>query len=86
MVSFTLVNVSVPYYTTENKKTQIPKGWYKMNTLNKLTAGIVSKINEQTINDLISTGFDHDRAVKVVTEFDDFDLVQDSIDNEVTEF
>jgi len=57
-----------------------------MNTLNQLTNSIVNKINEQTINDLISTGFDRERAVKVVTEFEDFDLIQDSIDNEVTDF
>jgi len=57
-----------------------------MNTLNQLTSSIVSKINEQTINDLVSTGFDRERAVKVVTEFEDFDLIQDSIDNEVTDF
>jgi len=57
-----------------------------MNTLNQLTNSIVNKINEQTINDLVSTGFDRERAVKVVTEFEDFDLIQDSIDNEVTDF
>jgi len=58
----------------------------KMNTLNQITSSIVSKINEQTINDLVATGFDHDTAVKVVTEFEDFDLVQDPIENEVTDF
>lgn len=57
-----------------------------MNTLNQITTGIVNKINEQTINDLISTGFSQERAVKVVTEFEDFDLVQDSIENEVIDF
>jgi len=57
-----------------------------MNTLSQITSSIVNKINEQTISDLVATGFDHDTAVKVVTEFEDFDLVQDSIDNEVTDF
>lgn len=79
--------MSTLYYTTENKKIQTPKKEVqKMNTLNQLTNSIVSKINEQTINDLVSTGFDRERAVKVVTEFEDFDLIQDSIDNEVTDF
>lgn len=57
-----------------------------MNTLNTITSNIVNKINEQTIEDLVKSGFDRDRATKVVTEFEDFDLVQDSIDNEVIEF
>lgn len=57
-----------------------------MNTLNHLTTGIVNKINEQTVNDLIATGFPEGRAVKMVTEFDDFDIVEDSIENEVIDF
>jgi hypothetical protein len=57
-----------------------------MNTLNSITASIVSKINDSTIEDLIDLGFSRERAVKVVTEFDDFDLVQDSIDNTVDTF
>lgn len=57
-----------------------------MNTLNTLTNSIIQTINENVIEDLINLGFNHDEAVKVVTEFDGFDLVMDSTDNPVTDF
>lgn len=57
-----------------------------MNTLNSITTSIINNINQSTIDDLVNIGFDRDRAVKVVTEFDDFDLVQDSVENSVDEF
>ena len=57
-----------------------------MNTLNSITTSIINNVNQSTIDHLVNIGFDRDRAVKVVTEFDDFDLVQDSVENSVDEF
>lgn len=57
-----------------------------MTTLNNLIADIVKNINDQTVNDLIEYGFDKEHAVKLVTEFDEFDLVADSLANPVSEF
>lgn len=57
-----------------------------MNTLSLITNSVIQQINEQTIDDLLNMGFSHERAVKLVTEFDEFDLVQDSIDNPVENF
>jgi len=57
-----------------------------MNTLSLITNSVIQQINEQTIDDLLNMGFSHERAVKLVTEFDEFYLVQDSIDNPVENF
>lgn len=57
-----------------------------MNTLNTLTNSILQVINEEIIEDLIDLGFDHSEAIKVVTEFDNFDLVMDSSENPVIDF
>ena len=86
MISFTLVSTSTFIIQQNIKKYKHLRKRYKMNTLNSITASIVNKINDSTIEDLIDLGFSRERAVKVVTEFDDFDLVQDSIDNTVDTF
>jgi len=86
MISFTLVSTSTFIIQQNIKKYKHLRKRYEMNTLNSITASIVSKINDSTIEDLIDLGFSRERAVKVVTEFDDFDLVQDSIDNTVDTF
>jgi hypothetical protein len=52
-----------------------------MNTLNTLTNSILQSINEEIIDDLVNLGFDHEEAVKVVTEYDGFDFVTDAMDN-----
>lgn len=81
------------YYTTKNKIIQHrldfdKKGYtiVTMNTLNTLTNSILQVINEEIIEDLIDLGFDHSEAIKVVTEFDNFDLVMDSSENPVIDF
>lgn len=51
-----------------------------MNTLSSITTQIVNSINEQTIDDLISLGYNRDHAVKVVTEFE-YDMFSDSLNN-----
>lgn len=52
-----------------------------MNTTAIITNSIVQTINEGIIDDLVKLGYPHDEAVKVVTEFDGFDLNQDVLEN-----
>lgn len=49
-----------------------------MNTLNTITNSILQSINEEIIQDLIDLGYNHDDAVKVVTEYDGYDFMQDA--------
>jgi hypothetical protein len=57
-----------------------------MNTLNTLTNSILQVINESTIDSLIDLGYNHDSAVKIVTEFDGYDFALDAMENPVTDF
>lgn len=52
-----------------------------MTTLNTIVNGSLQAINEQIIDDLLDLGFDHAAAVKVVTEFEGFDLIADANEN-----
>ena len=52
-----------------------------MNTLNTLTNSVLQVINEGIIDDLLDLGYDHESAIKVVTEFDGYDFVMDAEDN-----
>jgi hypothetical protein len=52
-----------------------------MTTLNTIINGSLQAINEQIIDDLMGLGYDHASAVKVVTEFEGFDLVADANEN-----
>jgi hypothetical protein len=49
-----------------------------MNTLDILTNSIIQTINEEIIQDLINIGYDHNTAVKVVTEYDGYDFMMDA--------
>jgi hypothetical protein len=49
-----------------------------MNQLNILTNSVLQVINEGIIDDLMSLGYDHESAVKVVTEFDSYDFIADA--------
>lgn len=49
-----------------------------MNTLDTLTNSIIQTINEEIIQDLINLGYGHEEAVKVVTEYDGYDLMMDA--------
>lgn len=45
-----------------------------MDTLDMIVNGALQTINESIIDDLVKIGYTHDRAVKVVTEFDQFEF------------
>jgi aromatic ring-opening dioxygenase catalytic subunit (LigB family) len=58
-----------------------------MNTLTTIINSINQNINEEIIDDLTSNlGFDHGTAVKMVTEFEDFDLWLSAEKNPVQNF
>ena len=58
-----------------------------MNTLKTIINSINQNINEEIIEDLTSTlGFNHGTAVKMVTEFEDFNLWLSAEENPVTDF
>lgn len=57
-----------------------------MNTLDMIVNGALQTINENIIDDLVKLGYSHDRAVKVVTEFDGFDFSfsdEEAVDDEI---
>jgi hypothetical protein len=43
-------------------------------------------VNESIIDDLVDLGFDHTEAVKMVVQYDDFDLFVDSLENPADQF
>lgn len=53
------------------------------NTLNTLINSVIQNINENTIDDLIGLGFDHGSAVKMVTEFDGYNFIEEAEENPV---
>lgn len=55
-------------------------------TMNQIINSIHQSINEEIINDMIEVGYSHDIAVKMVTEFEDFDLAADAEAFPVTDF
>lgn len=58
-----------------------------MNTLTTIINSIKQNINEEIIDDLTnSLGIDHGNAVKMVTEFEDFDLWLSAEENPVNNF
>ena len=58
-----------------------------MNTLTTIINSINQNINEEIIDDLTTNlGFDHGVAVKMVTEFEDFDLWLSAENNPVELF
>jgi len=69
---------------------QIPKKesiLFIMNTLKTIISSINQTINEETIDDITKVlDMDHESAVKMVTEFEDFDLWLSAEENPVTDF
>ena len=58
-----------------------------MNTLKTIINSINQTINEEIIDDMTKVlGVDHQSAVKMVTEFEDFDLWLSADENPVTDF
>jgi len=58
-----------------------------MNTLKTIISSINQTINEETIDDITKVlDMDHESAVKMVTEFEDFDLWLSAEENPVTDF
>ena len=58
-----------------------------MNTLTTIINSINQNINEEIIDDLTkSVGIDHNSAVKMVTEFEDFNLWLSAQENPVLDF
>jgi len=55
-------------------------------TMNQIINSIHQTINEEIIHDMIDLGYTHDLAVKIVTEFEDFDLVADAEEYPVEDF
>jgi len=60
---------------------------FTMNTLKTIINSINQTINEEIIDDMTKVlGVDHQSAVKMVTEFEDFDLWLSAEENPVTDF
>jgi len=57
-----------------------------MNTLNNVIDTMLIEVNEEIINDLSSLGYSRAEATKVVSEFSDFDIVEDAALNPVSAF
>jgi hypothetical protein len=57
-----------------------------MNTLNTIIDSMLIEVNEEIISDLGRLGYSRTEATKVVSEFSDFDLVEDAALNPVSAF
>jgi len=58
-----------------------------MNTLNTIISSINQTINEEIIDDITKVlGVEYNSAVKMVTEFEDFDLWLSAEENPVSDF
>lgn len=58
-----------------------------MNTLNTIISSINQTINEEIIDDITKVlGVEYSSAVKMVTEFEDFDLWLSAEENPVSDF
>ena len=63
--------------TNRNQESRIKA----MTTIKDISNSITQSINEYIIDGLVDVGYTHEMALKVVTEFDGFDYIQDSIDH-----
>jgi Holliday junction resolvasome RuvABC DNA-binding subunit len=54
-------------------------------TLNTLISTINTEINEGVIDNLVNLGYSHQEATKVVSDFSDFDLVENAAQFPVSE-
>ena len=57
-----------------------------MNTLNTIIDSMPIEVNEEIISDLSRLGYSRTEATKVVSEFSDFDLIEDAALNPVSAF
>lgn len=57
-----------------------------MNTLNTVIDSMLIEVNEEIISDLSRLGYSRTEATKVVSEFSDFDLIEDAALNPVSAF
>jgi hypothetical protein len=57
-----------------------------MNTLNTVIDSMLIEVNEDIISDLSRLGYSRTEATKVVSEFSDFDLIEDAALNPVSAF
>ena len=57
-----------------------------MNTLNTVIDSMLIEVNEEIISDLGRLGYSCTEATKVVSEFSDFDLIEDAALNPVSAF
>jgi len=57
-----------------------------MNTVSTIIDSMLIEVNEEIINSLNSLGYSREEATKVVSEFSEFDLVEDAALNPVSAF
>lgn len=57
-----------------------------MNTLSTIVNGALQQINEEIIDDLMKMGYEHDDALKVVTEFEGYDFLAEIEDSSADPF
>jgi hypothetical protein len=57
-----------------------------MTQLSVILNSMHQSVNESIIDDLVDLGFDHTEAVKMVVQYDDFDLFVDSLENPADQF
>lgn len=57
-----------------------------MNTLNTIIDSMLIETNEEIIGNLSKLGYSRAEATKVVSEFSDFDIVEDAALNPVSAF
>jgi isopropylmalate/homocitrate/citramalate synthase len=57
-----------------------------MNTLNTIIDSMLIEVNEEIISDLSRLGYSRTEATKVVSEFSDFDLIEDAALNPASAF
>jgi Holliday junction resolvasome RuvABC DNA-binding subunit len=57
-----------------------------MNTVSTIIDSMLIEVNEEIISSLNSLGYSREEATKVVSEFSEFDLVEDAALNPVSAF
>lgn len=57
-----------------------------MNTVSTIIDSMLIEVNEEIITSLNSLGYSREEATKVVSEFSEFDLVEDAALNPVSAF
>jgi hypothetical protein len=57
-----------------------------MTTAETIFNSMRQAINETVIDEMVGFGLDHQDAVKIVVDSDDFDIVQSGLENPVSNF